>query len=152
MTVEEQESLSQLQREVKACTLCPLRENATSPVCGIGELGSKYFLLGEAPGSNEDREGIPFVGLAGKRLDKLVELAGISKNDCYLTNLCKCKPPANRNPRKAEIRSCQGFLWREIRLVKPKIIITLGSVPLSLFSPNGVRQMHGTQFTFEMED
>jgi len=108
--------------------------------------------LGEAPGSNEDREGIPFVGLAGKRLDKLVELAGISKNDCYLTNLCKCKPPANRNPRKAEIRSCQGFLWREIRLVKPKIIITLGSVPLSLFSPNGVRQMHGTQFTFEMED
>lgn len=152
MEQESQESLSLLCSQIKACTRCELRANATAPVCGIGEIGSKYLLLGEAPGKNEDQEGIPFVGLSGKRLDKLIELAGIDKNDCYLTNVCKCRPPANRNPKKVEIRACQQFLWREIRLVKPQYIITLGAVPLSLFSENGVTQMHGCSFIFELED
>lgn len=150
---EGQKLLLQLNKEVKACTRCQLRESATAPVCGLGEIGSKYLLIGETPGRHEDIEGIPFVGLSGKRLDKLIDLAGIDKNSCYLTNLCKCRPPANRNPKKAEIRSCQGFLWREIKIIKPEYIITLGSVPLSIFVTNGgVRQYHGTMFEWEMED
>jgi len=125
---------------------------ATRPVPGHGIAGVKYFLIGEAPGRDEDAAGIPFVGSAGRRLDKLLELAGIDINDCYLSNVCRCRPPQNRTPRKKEIRECVDFLWREIKLVKPEYVITLGSTPLSLFSEHGVTQMHGTMFEWEMED
>jgi len=145
-------TLKELRQEIKACTRCPLREHATSPVVGIGSVGAKYLLIGEAPGKEEDKVGIPFVGRAGKRLNKLLELAEIDLNDCYFTNVCRCRPPANRTPRKAEMVACSRYLWAEIRLVKPENIITLGSVPLSLFSPYGVKVMHGTQFEYELEE
>lgn len=144
-------TLEELARQVKACTKCQLREGCTAPVMGVGEVGSKYMLIGEAPGRNEDRDGMPFVGLAGKRLDQLLDLAKIDPNQCYLTNVVKCRPPSNRDPRKAEIRSCAWFLQEEIRLVKPETIITLGRIPLQLFSPYGIRQMHGTMFEYETE-
>ena len=146
------DSLDQLERDIKACSRCLLRETATAPVPGIGNIGAKYLLIGESPGANEDKAGMPFVGLAGKRLNQLLELAHISQEECYLTNVCRCRPPTNRTPRKAEIKSCLPFLWREIRLVKPQVVVTLGSIPLSLFSPYGVRQLHGTQFEWEMPD
>ena len=146
------DKLEQLAKGVKACTNCELRMNATRPVPGIGEVGSNYFLIGEAPGANEDKVGIPFIGDAGKKLDQLLELAGIDRNDCYFTNVCKCRPPSNRDPRKGEIKACKIWLEEEIRLVKPAYIITLGRVPLSLFSEYGVKQMHGTMFEMEVED
>ncbi len=144
--------LDQLNTEIKACTRCPLRENAREPVCGLGEVGAKYFLIGEAPGSNEDKAGMPFVGMAGKRLNQLLDLAKIDLNNCYLTNVCRCRPESNRNPRKNEMKACVPFLWREIKIVQPEILITLGSVPLSLFSKYGVKSTHGTLLTVDVPD
>lgn len=146
------DSLEQLTKDILSCQKCELRQNATAPVPGLGNIGSKYLLLGEAPGFNEDEQGIPFVGQAGRRLDKLLALANIDINDCYLSNTIRCRPYQNRDPRKKEIRSCVEFLWREIRLVKPEIIITLGSLPLSLFCNYGVTQMHGSVFEAEVPD
>lgn len=145
-------SLAELAKQVRSCTRCELRANSTQPVMGTGIAGAKYLLLGEAPGANEDREGIPFIGLAGKRLNTLIALAGIDINECYLTNVCKCRLPKNRNPRKTEIRACSMWLDEEIRLVCPEYIITLGAVPLAVFSDYGVGQLHGTMFDVEIED
>ena len=146
------DKLELLAEKIKLCINCPLREGATQPVPGIGEIGAKYMLIGEAPGAEEDRSGMPFVGSAGKKLNQLLELAGISQGDCYFTNVCRCRPPSNRTPKKAEIRSCTPFLEEEIQVVRPEYIITLGATPLSLFSPNGIRQMHGTLFSYEFKE
>ncbi len=146
------DSLAQIEKDIIACSRCELRMNATAPVPGSGIIGAKYFLLGEAPGRNEDELGIPFVGAAGRKLDRLLELAGININQCYLSNVCRCRPPENRVPRKKEIRACVDFLWREIRLVKPSIIIPLGATPLALFSTQGISQVHGTSFLWELPD
>lgn len=144
--------ISDLYLRILSCTACPLRETATAPVVGIGEIGAKYMLIGEAPGRQEDKEGVPFIGYTGRDLDVLITLAKMDKNKCYFTNACRCRPPANRTPRKGEIKACQHWLMEEIRIVKPKIIITLGSTPLSLFSPYGVSQLHGTSFEWEMKE
>ena len=138
-------SLSQLCKDITACTRCPLRETATNPVPGAGPIGAKYMLIGEAPGRDEDHSGMPFVGAAGRKLDKLMALAGININDCYVTNVCRCRPPDNRKPRKGEVRACNEFLMREIEIVKPEIFITLGSTPLTLVTELGIRQLHGTK-------
>ena len=141
-------TLEELAEHIKSCTRCQLRENCASPVPGIGSINSKYLLIGEAPGKHEDEAGVPFVGLAGKRLDKLLNVADISLNDCYLTNVVRCRPAQNRDPKKSEIRSCLKWLQEEVNLVRPKYIITLGRIPLSLFSPYGIKQMHGTMFEY----
>lgn len=146
------DSLDQLAQEITQCQRCELRMGSTQPVPGFGSVGAKYFLLGEAPGKVEDEAGVPFVGSAGRRLDKLLELANIDINDCYLSNVIRCRPPSNRDPRKKEIKACVEFLWREIRLVKPEYLITLGSVPLSLFCNYGVRQCHGCMMEVEIPD
>jgi len=143
--------LNEIAKQVAQCSKCLLRFEATAPVMGVGEVGAKYFLLGEAPGRTEDACGVPFVGLAGKRLNKLLELANIDINDCYLSNVVKCKPPQNRTPRKSERLSCYPFLRQELRAVRPSYIITLGATPLSLFSENGVKDMHGTMFEYELD-
>ena len=145
-------TLEEIAKQVAQCSKCPLRFEATSPVMGVGEVGAKYFLLGEAPGRTEDSCGVPFVGLAGKRLNKLLELANIDINDCYLTNVCKCRPPQNRTPRKSERLSCYPFLRSELSIIKPSYIIALGATPLGLFSSNGVRDLHGTQFQYADEE
>lgn len=144
-------NINELSSQVKECARCSLRGECTAPVPGIGNEHAKYFIIGEAPGKHEDEVGVPFVGLAGKRLDKLIRLANIDINDCYLTNVCKCRPPENRIPRKAERLSCYPWLRQELELIKPEYIITLGSTPLSLFSEFGVRQMHGTMFEVELD-
>lgn len=147
--MKSREQLDKLNRQIGQCTLCPLRETATAPVCGLGLEGAKYFIIGEAPGANEDREGMPFIGDAGKKLDKLLQLGNIDINDVYLTNTCKCRPPKNKTPSKKLIRTCAPWLYQELELVQPEYIITLGSVPLSLFSDLGVSQLHGTTFDWE---
>jgi len=129
-----------------------LRENSTQPVPGYGNPKAKYFLIGEAPGREEDKAGIPFVGQAGKRLNQLLELSQIDINDCYLTNVCRCRPPSNRTPRKVEVRACVDYLWAELRAIQPEYVITLGATPLKLFNEVGVSQLHGTMFEVEIED
>ena len=146
------DSLDQITKDILSCQQCELRQTATCPVPGNGNIGAKYFLIGEAPGREEDESGVPFVGSAGRRLDKLLELANIDINDCYLSNVCRCRPPSNRTPRKKEIKACVDFLWREIKLVQPQVIITLGSTPLSLFCPYGVTQVHGTMMDIDLDE
>ena len=142
--------LEKIAERVRLCTRCVLRETATQPVPGLGDIDAKYFIIGEAAGREEDSSGIPFVGLAGRRLNKLLALAGIPLNDCYITNVCKCRPPNNRTPRKSERLACFFWLKRELTAIKPKSIIVLGSTALSLFTDVGVRQLHGTQFSFDL--
>ena len=145
-------ALKALAKQILDCTRCSLRQNATQPVAGTGEVGAKYMLIGESPGREEDKAGVPFVGQSGQRLNKLLELAKIDQNECYFTNTCRCRPPENRDPRKAEMKACLPYLLQEIRLVKPQYIITLGRIPLSLFSDYGIKAMHGTSFSWEMPD
>lgn len=145
-------TLDELATQIKSCTKCPLRATATQPIPGLGIVGAKYMILGDRPGVKEDRLGAPFVGEEGKKLDKLLALAGIDQNDCYFTNVIRCRPPETRLPRKAELRACLPYLIEEIKLVSPEYIITLGVLPLSLFSKNPVRSMHGTSFEVEVED
>ena len=145
-------TLEQIAEDIKACTLCELRQNATCPVPGFGSEGATYYLLGEGPGANEDAEGVPFVGAAGRKLDQLLALANIDPNDVYVANTVRCRPPANRTPKKKEIQQCANFVWRELKILKPKIVITLGSTALSLFSAHGIMQVHGTRFEFDLPD
>lgn len=147
-----QEQLEALNKRIKDCTLCELRETATAPVCGIGSLGAKFFLIGEAPGKTEDKMGVPFVGLAGKRLNQLLEVGKISTNICYFSNVCRCRPPANRVPKKKEIRACLKWLWEEIEIIQPSFVVTLGATPLSLFTDVGIKQLHGCELEVEIED
>jgi len=144
--------IEDLQARIRECTACPLRMTATQPVPGYGAIGCKYMLIGEAPGKNEDEQGMPFIGLAGRRLNQLLELGGISLNECFFTNVVKCRPPSNKTPKKSLIRVCKPWLLQEIKLVQPEIIIALGATPLSLFTTSGVSQMHGTLFEAEIED
>ena len=146
------DSLNKIAEDIKNCQRCELRMNCTQPLPGLGNIGAKYFLIGEAGGRDEDEQGIPFVGAAGRRLDKLLALAQIDPNDCYFSNVCRCRPPQNRDPKKKEIKSCVDFLWREIRLVKPEVLITLGSTPLGLFVPHGIMQCHGSFMEVEVPD
>lgn len=144
--------LENLAEQIKQCTRCALREGATQPVPGFGNVGAKYFLIGEAPGREEDEAGIPFVGKAGQRLNELIALAGIDINDCYFSNVCRCRPEGNATPRKAYIRACYQWLKQEIELVQPEYIITLGATPLGLFTATGVSQLHGTMFEAELPE
>lgn len=150
--------LDELTQQILNCSRCPLREDATAPVPGLYIPNSKYFLLGQCPGKSEDKYGAPFIGQSGKRLNKLLEVAGIDINQCSLDNVVKCHPPRatgqkkDRDPRKAEIKACLYWLHRAIALVKPEYIITLGAIPLKLFCPYGIRAVHGTSFVIDLPD
>jgi len=144
--------LDELTQQILNCSRCPLRQEATAPVPGLYVPNSKYFLLGQCPGKQEDKYGTPFIGQSGKRLNKLLEVAGIDINECSLDNVVRCHPPNNRDPRKAEIKACLYWLYRAIALVKPEYIITLGAIPLKLFSPYGIRSMHGTSFEVDLPE
>ena len=147
------DTLEQINHDISICQRCELRASATQPVPGLGQGNLKYYILGEAPGRNEDEVGMPFVGLAGQRLDRLIRLAKIDPNDCYLSNVCRCRPPDNRTPKKKEIKLCSDFVWRELKILRPETVITLGATPLSLFKPDvGVSQVHGTSFEFELKE
>ncbi len=110
------------------CTKCPLYENRTQVVFGDGNPYSPVVFVGEAPGEDEDREGIPFVGRAGKYLNrKIEEILGLGREDVYITNVCKCRPPGNRKPMPAEISACFPYLKKEIEIISPRIICCLGA-------------------------
>jgi len=142
--------LDELTAQIKQCTRCERRQYANAPVPGFGDIGAKYFLIGRDPGREENREGIPFIGAAGRRLNELLALANIDTNDCYITNLVKCHVPGNKPPRKSFITACKPWVLQEIALVKPETIITLGSEALSLFCDRGITQMHGTQIKVDL--
>ncbi len=120
--------LSSLAAEASACASCRLFSGRKNAVFGDGNCLSPLFLIGEAPGREEDAQGIPFVGRSGKLLDKLLtEEIGITRADYYIANIIKCRPPENRNPLPDEVESCRHFITEQIRLIKPKVILTLGN-------------------------
>ncbi|MBO3757749.1 MAG: uracil-DNA glycosylase [Thermoproteota archaeon] len=148
------EELEEVIREASVCKKCKLSESRTNVVFGEGSTKAKTFLIGEAPGFNEDKEGKPFVGQAGKILNEtLLKIAGFERSEVYITNVVKCRPPNNREPTQEEIEACFPYLDFQIKFVKPKLIVTLGNVATStIFSrfnlkPKPISQIHGQSFS-----
>ena len=119
--------IEQIKEEVIKCTKCELSETRTNSVPGKGNFKSDVIFVGEAPGKNEDEKGEPFIGIAGKKLSGALESAGISRDDIYITNIVKCRPPSNRVPKTNERETCREYLKQEIKIIKPKIICILGN-------------------------
>ncbi len=123
-------SYNVLREKAIKCNRCPLRKGATQVVMGKGSTSKKIMFIGEGPGADEDRLGEPFIGKAGKLLNRIFQAAGIKRDEVYITNIVKCRPPNNRNPSRKEADCCAPILIAEINLIKPKVIVPLGSVPL----------------------
>jgi uracil-DNA glycosylase len=130
-----------------ACTRCRLAEGRTQVVFGAGNPRADLMFVGEAPGFHEDKQGVPFVGQAGKLLDKLLGGLGLWRDDVYIANVLKCRPPGNRDPQPDEIESCEPHLFRQIELIEPKVIATLGNFATKLLSgrPLGITRVHGQE-------
>ena len=134
-------------RQVAGCTKCRLAEGRTQVVFGIGDPEADLMFVGEAPGFHEDKQGYPFVGQAGKLLDKLLAGIGLERSNVYIANVLKCRPPGNRDPAPDEIQACEGHLFRQIELIRPKVVATLGNFATKLLSgkPTGITRVHGTE-------
>jgi len=133
--------------EAAGCTRCPLAATRTQVVFGAGNPDADLLFVGEAPGFHEDQNGIPFVGQAGKLLDRLLAGIGLERSDIYIANTLKCRPPQNRDPQPDEIASCEPHLFRQIELIQPKLVATLGNFATKLLSgkPVGITRVHGQQ-------
>ena len=132
---------------VAGCEQCALSQTRTQVVFGSGSPTAELMFVGEAPGFHEDKQGVPFVGAAGKLLGKLLEGIGMSRDDVWICNVLKCRPPGNRDPLQEEIEACEPHLWRQIELIQPKLIATLGNFATKLLSgkPAGITQVHGRE-------
>ena len=137
--------LSRYAEEWSSCQDCRLSEGRTTVVVGDGNPDADLMFVGEAPGFHEDRQGVPFVGQAGGLLDELLGLIGLGRADCYIANVIKCRPPGNRDPQPDEIEACEGKLYRQIAIVQPRVIATLGNFSTRLLSgrQHGVSRVHG---------
>ena len=119
-------SLQELSKAVEACTLCPLHKGRTNPVVGEGPENASAMLVGEAPGRREDETGRPFVGRAGQLLNQLLEEAGLKREEVYITNIVKCRPPNNRDPTEEEKAACSPYLLNQLDIIRPKVVVALG--------------------------
>jgi DNA polymerase len=137
--------LVRLTSEWSTCQSCRLCESRTTVVVGDGNPHAELMFVGEAPGFHEDQRGLPFVGQAGALLDSLLQGIGMTRADCYIANVLKCRPPQNRDPLPDEIEACQGKLYRQIELIRPRVIATLGNFSTKLLSGRdiGVMRVHG---------
>lgn len=141
-------TLTEFYEEIKGCQSCGLCKTATNFVFGTGSDKARLMFIGEAPGFHEDRQGVPFVGAAGQLLDKLLESIGLSRDKVYIANILKCRPPDNRDPLPEEIESCTPHLLRQIEIINPKILCTLGNYATKflLQTSQGISKIHGTKF------
>jgi len=135
MTAEE--TLAQIATEVSVCTACTLNQTRKRSVPGEGPANSEIMLIGEGPGFNENEQGRPFVGAAGRFLEELLAQAGLKRTDVWIGNVVKCRPPNNRDPQQDELAACDVYLERQISAINPKIIITPRSIPISSATNNG---------------
>lgn len=142
---QRREQLVELYRAVRACERCPLHETRTQAVFGAGNANAQLMFVGEAPGVQEDLEGIPFVGRAGKLLGELLAENGLARGDVFIANVLKSRPPGNRDPRPEEIAACEPYLMRQVELIEPTVICTLGNFATKLLtgSPVGISRVHG---------
>jgi uracil-DNA glycosylase len=131
--------------ETLGCTRCPLAATRTQVVFGSGNPEAQLMFVGEAPGFHEDQQGVPFVGQAGKLLETLLNGIGLSRTDVYIANVLKCRPPGNRDPQPEEIEACESHLFRQIELIRPTLVATLGNFATKLLSgkPTGITRVHG---------
>ena len=139
--------LSVLADAVAGCTKCRLAEGRTQVVFGSGHPQADLMFVGEAPGFHEDKQGVPFVGQAGKLLDKLLAGIGLTRSDVFVANVLKCRPPGNRDPQPDEILACEAHLWKQIELIQPKVVATLGNFATKLLSGRqlGITRVHGQE-------
>jgi len=137
--------LEELRARALVCTDCGLSQTRTNVVFGVGDPHARLMLVGEAPGKNEDLQGEPFVGAAGKVLDALLEEIGLDRSTVYIANVLKCRPPGNRDPLPNEIDSCKGYLREQIRLIRPEVVVTLGNfaTKLLLSTETGITRLRG---------
>jgi len=132
---------------VASCTRCRLAQGRTQVVFGSGNPSADLMFVGEAPGFHEDKQGLPFVGQAGKLLEKLLAGIGLHRSDVYIANVLKCRPPGNRDPQPDEIEACESHLFRQIEMIEPTVVATLGNFATKLLSgrPLGITRVHGQE-------
>jgi DNA polymerase len=141
---------NELRDRALVCTACRLAESRTNVVFGVGDPEARLMLVGEATGKNEDLQGEPFVGAAGQLLDELLAGIEIKREEVYIANVLKCRPPGNRDPKEDEIDSCKGYLREQIRLIGPDVVVTLGNFATKLLTPTemGITRMRGRRFNW----
>jgi len=145
-------AMKELEEEIKGCRRCDLWKTRTNPVVGEGTLSARVMFIGEAPGYYEDLKGKPFIGKAGKVLDALLESVGWERSEVYIANVLKCRPPENRNPTMAELKSCTPYLDAQLAIIKPTVIATLGNFSLGYIFDNfglkkaKISKIHGKVF------
>jgi uracil-DNA glycosylase len=149
---ERREELVKLYHEVRDCTRCPLSQTRTKIVFGAGNADADLMFVGEAPGQQEDLQGIPFVGRAGKLLDQLLDEVGLSRDDVFIANVLKSRPPGNRDPSPEEIEACKPYLFTQVELIEPKVICTLGNFATKLLtrSSRGITSVRGRPQVHEL--
>lgn len=137
--------LDELRVQVESCRRCPLCDGRTQTVFGVGNPHARVMFIGEAPGKNEDLQGEPFVGAAGHYLNELLGCAGLRREDAFIANVLKCRPPGNRDPRPEEIQTCTPFLREQTRTIDPEVLVTLGkfSTQFVLKTQMGITRLHG---------
>jgi uracil-DNA glycosylase len=145
--VESLDALAEYAAATASCTRCRLAQGRTQVVFGAGNPHADLMFVGEAPGFHEDKQGVPFVGQAGKLLETLLAGVGLRREDVYIANVLKCRPPGNRDPQADEIEACEPHLFRQIELIEPKVIATLGNFATKLLSgrPLGITRVHGQE-------
>lgn len=147
---KDQDIWEQLQAEVAGCKRCDLHQGRTQTVFGVGNREAEWLIIGEAPGAEEDRQGEPFVGRAGKLLNAMLWAIGLQRDQVYIANILKCRPPNNRDPKPEEAGCCEGYLQQQIALIKPKIILAVGRIAaqnlLKVETPIG--KMRGTRYEY----
>ena len=137
--------LSALHKQIQHCQLCRLALTRTFTVPGAGDPEARLMFVGEGPGAHEDKQGLPFVGVAGRLLDRLLEGIGLDRSDVFITNMVKCRPPGNRDPEPEELSACRPYLSRQVELINPTIVVTLGRFSMTEFLGPGysISRIHG---------
>jgi uracil-DNA glycosylase len=143
-------SFADLEREAMACTKCPLSQTRTQVVFGAGDPAANLMFVGEGPGEQEDLRGIPFVGRAGQLLTRLIEGIGSTRDEVYIANVVKCRPPGNRDPVPLEIERCRPYLEAQLHFVDPRVVVTLGNfaTKLLLDTREGITKVRGREFPY----
>ena len=141
----DEQKLEKLAKQIKVCTLCELHRSRTEAVPGEGPAHAEIMFIGEGPGASEDKQGRPFVGASGRFLNELLEQAGVTRADVFITNVVKCRPPGNRDPLPDEVETCtSNYLQHQIKIIDPRVIVTLGRHSMGLFFKGAkITQIHG---------
>ena len=149
---QRREELVALYKEVQRCERCPLHETRTRAVFGAGNADAGLMFVGEAPGAEEDRQGLPFVGRAGQLLNQMLAGIGLSREDVFIANVLKSRPPGNRDPQPLEIEACRPYLFEQVRLIEPNVVCTLGNFATKLLTgnPAGITRVRGTPQVHEL--